>query len=84
VTYRVRFVCTDKGQHARRRVGQASMASDGWVSVSGRANWAGEGGRVRCPRCGRNPHLTPERWTAAMRGLRDTGITEVDISDLPF
>jgi hypothetical protein len=79
VTFIVRLVCTDRGQHTRRPAGRAKMLSDGWVLVSGSAVAGGQGGAGRCARCGRNLQLSPERWTAVMRG-----IAEVDISALPF
>ena len=87
-TYRVQFICTGQRggepQHTRRKVGGASMTSDGWVVTRSHASWGGEGGRVRCPRCGRNLKLTPEQWTVLMRGLQDSGRTDpVDISHMP-
>lgn len=38
----------------------------------------------RCPRCGRNPQLKPDKANALWTGLVSNGTTELDISALPF
>lgn len=37
-----------------------------------------------CPKCGRNPQINGDLFRDAMAGLIAAGITEVDISRLPF
>jgi hypothetical protein len=37
-----------------------------------------------CPRCGRNPELTPEKFQHLLVALLEKGISRLDISMLPF
>jgi hypothetical protein len=76
VGYRVRLVCTDRGRHRRWVLGHARLVSSGWVHVNPPT--------LQCALCPRHPERRQEAWQAAMPGLRDAGITEVDISYLPF
>jgi hypothetical protein len=75
VSYAINFVCTDKGQHPRCIIRSGYTADDmpdGHVHV-----WL-------CPRCGRAPQVRLDRWPGVAAGLEAAGITEVDISKLPF
>ncbi|MCP2324922.1 hypothetical protein HDA40_003429 [Hamadaea flava] len=81
MTYRIRLVCTHgrqpvRGEPDKRNLGWVRLSGTGWVHVTPAVIW--------CPRCGRNPQMSQERWQAAMPQLRDTGATEIDISALPF
>lgn len=42
------------------------------------------GYELLCPKCGRNPQIGRARFEAALVALKAAGITEVDISVLPF
>jgi hypothetical protein len=80
-------VCTDRGQHPRRRLwrgddrGTAALA----VPDGGMSNFHRGGGmRFRCPTCRRNVELTKASWDRLVTGLRAAGKTGFDLSDLPM
>lgn len=43
-----------------------------------------DGYQLLCPKCSRNPQISGTRFEGALERLRAAGITEVDISRLPF
>jgi hypothetical protein len=78
-------VCTDRGQHPRRRL---AFTGSSWddpkpIVVQNRNERTG-GVRFTCHTCGRDIQLTKENWDRLTAELATAGLTQVDVSYLPL
>ena len=80
--------CTDRGQHPQRRLWRGSpdgVTALGEPGHADLASWQRDGGvRFRCPTCGADKQLSAATWARLVAGLAQAGVSELDISLLPF
>lgn len=93
----IKFICTDRGQHRPYPLLQAmvgpgpddfdpltdytSFRPADHVSVPGAGSTCDE---FYCAGCRRNPRIMHEKFVELLQGLHREGITELDLSQLPF
>jgi hypothetical protein len=83
------IVCTDRGKHKPRRLGEVGEA--GIVTTIGggkdrrQASPRGDGRNIHpepCPVCHRTPRLSRERWQQEFACAAAAGVSRVDISHI--
>ena len=78
-------VCTDRGQHKRRRI--ALMNDDGVQPLKVpdlNGNWHRGGGlRLYCRTCRRNVELSWDSWQRLLAVLHGAGMDTFDMSHIP-
>jgi len=90
------FVCTDKGQHRRYPLLRAMVRpeSDDLLPLAEHTSFRPAGRESTfgasdyddfyCAGCGRNTRVIHQKLMAAIRQLQEAGISELDVSLLPF
>ncbi len=92
---RLLIVCTDKGQHAERRITFVRWHADTSWTMPARGEWmypqadAGPGQPrgsyvFYCTACGRHPMIAEAKWEPTILALRRADVDRLDISRLPF
>jgi hypothetical protein len=81
-------VCTDRGQHPRRRLwlgtadGATALREPGHADAQ---SWHRDGGmRFWCRTCRRDVQLTAATWERLVAGLAAAGVSVLDVSMLPY